>query len=37
MDKFASMQTFVAVVDHGGFTAAADALRQSKAMVSKQI
>ena len=37
MDKFASMQTFVAVVDHGGFTAAADALRLSKAMVSKQI
>lgn len=37
MDKFASMQTFVAVADHGGFTAAADALRLSKAMVSKQI
>ena len=37
MDKFASMQTFVAVADHGGFTAAADALRLSKAMVSKQL
>jgi DNA-binding transcriptional LysR family regulator len=37
MDKLASMQIFVAVADHGGFSAAADALRVSKAMVSKQM
>lgn len=31
------MQALVAVADHGGFTAAADALRLSKAMVSKHV
>jgi DNA-binding transcriptional LysR family regulator len=31
------MQAFVAIADHGGFSAAADALQLSKAMVSKHV
>lgn len=37
MDLFASMKTYVAVVDGGSFAAAADKLEISRAMVSKQI
>lgn len=37
MDKLAAMQAFVAVADHTGFTAAADNLRMSKAMISKHV
>lgn len=37
MDRLAAMQAFAAVVEQGGFTAAAEALRQSRAMVSKHV
>lgn len=37
MDRLAAMQAFAAVVEQGSFTAAADALRQSRAMVSKHV
>lgn len=37
MDKFTSIKTFLAVARHGGFTAAADELGMSKAMVSKYV
>lgn len=37
MDRLSCMATFVATVDHGGFTAAADQLGLSRAAVSKQI
>lgn len=37
MDRFNSMQVFIAVVEFGSFTAAANALRLSQAMVSKHI
>ncbi|MGD9600545.1 MAG: LysR family transcriptional regulator [Gammaproteobacteria bacterium] len=37
MDKLASMQAFAAIAEHGGFSAAADAMRLSKAMISKHV
>lgn len=37
MDRLSAMQAFAAVVEQGGFTAAADTLRQSRAMVSKHV
>lgn len=37
MDKFTNMKVFVAVVQAGGFSAAAEALDLSKAMISKRI
>lgn len=37
MDKFAELRAFTHVMDHGGFTAAADALGMSKAAVSKNV
>jgi DNA-binding transcriptional LysR family regulator len=37
VDKLASIETFVTVADCGGFSAAAERLRVSKAMVSKQV
>lgn len=37
MDRFDSMQVFIAVVEFSSFTAAANALRLSQAMVSKHI
>ncbi|NCF09965.1 MAG: LysR family transcriptional regulator, partial [Gammaproteobacteria bacterium] len=37
MDRFAQMQTLLAVVDHGSFVRAADALGVSKAAVSRHL
>ena len=37
MNKFQEMQAFTAVVDNGSFVAAADALKASKAAVSRQV
>lgn len=37
MDRLSEMQAFVAVVDQGGFTGAADRLAVSKSAVSKQV
>ncbi len=37
MDRLAAMEAFVRVVERGGFTAAAQELRQSRAMVSRHI
>ncbi|ANT62647.1 hypothetical protein AYJ57_19920 [Salipiger sp. CCB-MM3] len=37
MDKFAELRAFTHVMDHGGFTAAAEALGMSKAAVSKNV
>ncbi|SNR84269.1 transcriptional regulator, LysR family [Methylobacillus rhizosphaerae] len=37
MDRFDSMQVFIAVVEAGSFTAAADKFRISQAMVSKHV
>lgn len=37
MDRLVAMDVFLRVVDKGGFTAAAEDLRQSRAMVSKHI
>ncbi len=37
MDRLAAMQTFLRVVERGGFTAAAEDVRLSRAMVSKHI
>ena len=37
MDKFSEMQTLVAVVEHGSFVKAADALSLSKAAVSRHL
>jgi DNA-binding transcriptional LysR family regulator len=37
MDRLKAMETFVAVVDHGGFSAASRELRNSKAQVSRTI
>lgn len=37
MDRLAEMETFICVVDQGGFTDAADRLRISKSAVSKHI
>ncbi|MBR0671615.1 LysR family transcriptional regulator [Neoroseomonas soli] len=37
MDRLAAMEAFVKVVERGGFTAASDDLRLSRAMVSKHI
>jgi len=37
MDRMAEMEIFVAVVDSGGFTEAANKLRLSKSSVSKHI
>lgn len=37
MDKFQEMQAFVAVVDNGSFVAAAEALKSSKAAMSRQV
>ena len=37
MDRFLAMETFVRVVDRGGFSAAAQDLRISRAMVSRHI
>lgn len=37
MDKFAEMSAFVAVVDHGSFVRAAEALGQSKTAVSRLV
>lgn len=37
MDRLAAMTAFAGVVEHGGFTPAADALRLSRAMVSKHV
>lgn len=37
MDKFQEMQAFVAVVDNGSFIRAADALKASKAAISRQV
>ena len=37
MDKFQEMQAFVAVVDNGSFVGAAEALKSSKAAISRQV
>ncbi|MBV8235668.1 MAG: LysR family transcriptional regulator [Acidimicrobiia bacterium] len=37
MDRLAAMEAFVRVVERGGFTAAAEELRLSRAMVSKHV
>ncbi len=37
MDRFLAMETFVRVVDRGGFSAAAQELRISRAMVSRHV
>jgi len=37
MDRLVAMEAFLRVVDRGGFTAAADDLRLSRAMVSKHV
>lgn len=37
MNKFQEMQAFVAVVDNGSFVKAADALKMSKAAISRQV
>lgn len=37
MDRFSEMQTFVAVVDSGGFTRASEVLGVSRAAVSRQV
>ena len=37
MDRFAQMQTLLAVVEHGSFVRAADALGVSKAAVSRHL
>lgn len=37
MDRFEEMRVFAAVVDRGSFVAAADALRRSKASVSRHV
>lgn len=37
MDKFAEIEAFVAVVDHGGFSAAAERLRIAKSAVSRRV
>lgn len=37
MDRLTAMEAFVRVVDRGGFTAAADDLRLSRAMVSRHV
>ena len=37
MDRLQAMQAFVAVVEAGSFTAAADTLGRSKSQISKQV
>ena len=37
MDRLTAMEAFVRVVEKGGFTAAAEVLRLSRAMVSKHV
>ena len=37
MDRLNAIEAFVSVVERGGFTAAAEALRKSRAMVSKHV
>ena len=37
MDRFTAMEAFIRVVEHGGFTAAAQEMRISRAMVSRHV